>query len=487
MSASGTNSSRAASVFVATVTLWLILQCGSVIAQAAEDDGTTTDMMLTTEEEVVATVKPNVPCDSPPCIQKCCEDGKMFDEELECVHANNSLWSPTMFFGGREDVDPSKLQIVYGFPTGCAEEDIILHEAGPFYLLQDDTMESENGSQSELTSRYCLEYLYEDLIGVYCSPIEEEEPDTDICSWHQVLYPILMLFSIFFLILTLAVYAAVPNLRNLTYGRCLMSLVTALLVFYILQTTINYQELIHSSSLCITLAFFMHLTGLTIFFWLNVMAFEIWYLVRSGKKAEHTWKKFMLYSLYAWGCPLLISSVTVIIESLPEDINVLRPNLVGSTCFLEGKMVKWTYLYWVILVICLVNLYFIIYVWYTVYSSKKKVAEMSNRRSVQDGVKKSVKKDDQKLDYFFPMLLKMFLIMGVTWIIEIPSTGACLWVIGDLFNLLQGVSIFIATVCTEKTYKEIKNWLSPDKPFFSRTTKYTSAPASSTAIPNSEA
>ncbi|CAL4108928.1 unnamed protein product, partial [Meganyctiphanes norvegica] len=380
-------------------------------------------------------------CDSssnPLCVSKCCEDGLEFDEEWECTLTNNSQLSPATFLGSREDVDISKLQYVYGFPTGCNEDDLIVHEYGPFHLLQDGSMYSVNGSHAELTTRYCLEYIpdMDEVMGIYCTPLEEE-PEPEQCSWHKDVYPILMIFSIFFLILTLGVYAAVPNLRSRTSGRCLISLVTALLVFYIIQTSAYYVDTMHHHHTCITMAFFLHFTGLTVFFWLNVMAFNIWSGVRYCLLCN-----FFYFSLYAWGCPLLISTITLIIDHLPDHKHILKPNLVGERCFLEGTKAIWVYFYWVILLINLVNLYFIIHVWYIVYKTNKTVG---------------------KEDSSIPMFLKMFLIMGVTWILEIPSGGACWWVLADFFNLLQGVSIFIATVCTKSTYKEVVNWWSPYK------------------------
>ncbi|CAL4114086.1 unnamed protein product, partial [Meganyctiphanes norvegica] len=61
----------------------------------------------------------------------------------------------------------------------------------------------------------------------------------------------------------------------------------------------------------------------------------------------------------------------------------------------------------------------------------------------------------------FWMFLKMFLIMGIAWVLDIFSTRHCLWTIGDLPNLLQGVGIFIATVCNRQVLKEVLDILSP--------------------------
>ncbi|CAL4114088.1 unnamed protein product, partial [Meganyctiphanes norvegica] len=252
--------------------------------------------------------------------------------------------------------------------------------------------------------------------------------------FHQILYPVLMSFSSFFLVVTFAVYAGVPTLRQRTYGRCLISLVIALLIFYLMQIS-NYFNNVSDRRQCITLAFFMHWNGLAIFFWLNVMAFELWRTVRAQTPVQHSMTKFIKYSVYAWGCPLLIAIITVIIDHLPEEYDlIIRPQLAGTHCFLEGDKERWLYLNWVILAVTLVNLGFFIDICVRIHKATAQVNKSTNN---------------------FWMFLKMFLIMGIAWVLDIFSTRHCLWTIGDLPNLLQGVGIFIATVCNRQVLKEV--------------------------------
>lgn len=61
------------------------------------------------------------------------------------------------------------------------------------------------------------------------------------------------------------------------------------------------------------------------------------------------------------------------------------------------------------------------------------------------------------------MNLKLFTVMGVTWIFEIIATlvdePAELWYVSDTFNILQGVLVFLIFVCKTKVWEAIKQRL----------------------------
>ncbi|CAL4070134.1 unnamed protein product [Meganyctiphanes norvegica] len=442
-----TGSCREWIIVFGAVVVVVVLQSGIVEAvdddyhdpQQVKDANQGTDPPLP-EGEALAAI--NQTCDTPLCVRKCCEDGQHFDNDYYCVPSDNSQWRPTLLLKGRKDADPSKLQVIVGFPPFCAEEDLIISN-GSFRLLPNGRIQpwSEEHDWTEDSSSYCLDHIQdvETVTAVHC--IGPEPKRREICQFHKVLYPILMSFSSFFLIVTLAVYAGVPNLRQRTYGRCLISLVIALLIFYIMQTS-NFIRSVNDNFQCLALAFLMHWNGLAIFFWLNVMAFELWVTVRSQTQVQHTMRRFMKYSAYAWGCPLLFAIITIIIEHLPKEavIPIFRPKLAGTHCFLEGDTERWIYLNWVILIVTLVNLGFFIDICVRIH----KVKAMVNKRTNN-----------------FWMFLKMFLIVGISWVIDIFSGSGCYWVIGDLPNLLQGVCIFVATVCNKSALTEIVDFLSP--------------------------
>lgn len=61
------------------------------------------------------------------------------------------------------------------------------------------------------------------------------------------------------------------------------------------------------------------------------------------------------------------------------------------------------------------------------------------------------------------MNIKLFIVMGVTWSLEILATllreYEQLWYVSDWFNILQGVLVFMIFVCKSKVWESIKQRL----------------------------
>ena len=55
--------------------------------------------------------------------------------------------------------------------------------------------------------------------------------------------------------------------------------------------------------------------------------------------------KYKWYALYSWGCPLIVSIVTIIIQNLDEEKNpyIVRPKLGETTCFFPSNEAKLYY------------------------------------------------------------------------------------------------------------------------------------------------
>lgn len=47
--------------------------------------------------------------------------------------------------------------------------------------------------------------------------------------------------------------------------------------------------------------------------------------------------RFKMYSIYSWGCPVFISFVAIIVDSLPEDFDVIRPGFGTKKCWFAGE------------------------------------------------------------------------------------------------------------------------------------------------------
>ena len=142
--------------------------------------------------------------------------------------------------------------------------------------------------------------------------------------------------SILCLILHIIVTLLLPELKNLS-GKNLLSLCIALLGGYCSFVVSMFLEgggVITNSgsedSGCFILAVFMYFFFLSSFFWMLVMAFDVYRTLKLATKQLQPidsssamggqWKKFALYTIFGWVAPLTLVTVTVVIEHLKESI-----------------------------------------------------------------------------------------------------------------------------------------------------------------------
>ena len=75
------------------------------------------------------------------------------------------------------------------------------------------------------------------------------------------------------------------------------------------------------------------------FFWLNVLCFDIWWTFKGvravARDLQH--KKFILYSQYAWGGPLIIFTWVYLVDTYHWVPVQFRPQVGESTCFVSGR------------------------------------------------------------------------------------------------------------------------------------------------------
>lgn len=148
-----------------------------------------------------------------------------------------------------------------------------------------------------------------------------------------------MLLSVPFLIITFLVYGLIPELRNL-HGKNLMSYVVCLTLAYTSMATIQmHTAYISTTASCAWLGYVAYIGFVSSFFWLNVMCFDIWWTFRGvrGIARDSQRKKFILYSLYGWGCPLMIAVFVYMADNLDFIPVQYQPQIGVSTCFMKGK------------------------------------------------------------------------------------------------------------------------------------------------------
>jgi hypothetical protein len=131
-------------------------------------------------------------------------------------------------------------------PGEYPEDEFIIDSNGYAILPEQNT--SNHGPDN-----YCLDFSTDQ--GAYlpfiCFPPPTESETKDQNTVVYTMYPIGMLVSIPFLIVTFVVYAAIPELRNL-HGKSLMCHVSSLLTAYTFLAVVQLGGSSLSDGVCIT-------------------------------------------------------------------------------------------------------------------------------------------------------------------------------------------------------------------------------------------
>ncbi|XP_019883791.1 G-protein coupled receptor Mth2 isoform X2 [Camponotus floridanus] len=314
---------------------------------------------------------------------------------------------------------------------------------------------------------YCIDWqvTFDRISILICAT--ENVPDNNI---EDMLHHVCMAVSILLLAATFLVYAIIPELKNL-YGKTLMCYVICLITAYVSMLLVNYISMAAKTPLCIITAFFIHFSFLASFFWLNVMCFDIWWTFggfRSlqGSVKQREKKKFIIYSIYAWGSASILTIVCAIMDFVPNvPKEFIRPEFGEATCWFNTDGAKALYFYgpMSITVICNICLFI---------STALKI--LRHKKDTDHHLKgsESRRHDDNK--QWFNLYLKLFIVMGINWSMEIVSwlfknEPKYLWYLTDLTNTLQGLIIFIIFVCKKKVKRLLlKRFGFQDRDIFSR-------------------
>ncbi|XP_076225665.1 G-protein coupled receptor Mth2 isoform X2 [Nomia melanderi] len=296
-----------------------------------------------------------------------------------------------------------------------------------------------------LERNFCFARMESDEYVVLVCFDEEEVQDDNTLS-------IGMIVSAPFLLATLLVYTVIPELRNL-HGLTLRGYVSCLFIGYTLIPLAHIApEVWITDPVCVAFAFIIHFSFLASFFWLNVMCFDIWWtfggfrsLQGSVKQRER--KKFVIYSIYAWGSATILTCICILMEYLPNiPENFIRPQFGVGSCWFGTDQARAIYFYGPMGITVFCNICLFVSTAVKIIKHKKDTA---NHLRGAD----SRRHDDNK--QWFSLYLKLFIVMGISWSMEIISwlfnnSPRFIWYLTDLTNTLQGVLIFLIFVWKDK-------------------------------------
>lgn len=334
----------------------------------------------------------------------------------------------------------------YGFLYGKPCQDV--YQLDPSTHEEDEWFLTRNGSIVHDTrlltrSQYCFmqSNSSEPVVAFVCF-----DNDTE---FKYALYPIGMLLSVPFLLITFFVYACIPELRNM-HGKSLMCYVLGLAVGYTVLSMVQIGLFEGNTLPCVVTGYLVYFSFMVSFFWLNVMSFDIYWTfrgVRGPKSTER--KKFTLYSLYAWGCPILLTSFVYAMDKTELLPVQYRPLIGIRRCLLQAdKYVEFFYLYLPMLLLVFTNVLFFVI-------TALRIVKIQRETSV---VRRGDSKRHSKLDNDrdrFGLYLRLFIVMGVTWSLEfiswaVDNNVAWIFYISDVCNCIQGFLIFMLFVWKQK-------------------------------------
>lgn len=254
--------------------------------------------------------------------------------------------------------------------------------------------------------------------------------------WYDVASTLSWL-SVACLVLTLAAHGLLPELRDLQ-GRCHMGAVASLAVGLFVLALLQTNTFSHGSG-CTTMAFLVYYWLLSAFFWLNVTAFNVWRSVVLEHIRFRERTLFVCYCAVGWGVPFAVLLLLLAAHLVPEgpDGDIVRPGFGQSKCWFQDDRATWAWFYWPLAVLLGMNVVY--FVWTTAHLWRQygSTATSSCRRKL--------------MRRRFLLSLKLFLIMGISWIFELISSAAdvpghAAWYLTDTFNAMQGVVILLVLV-----------------------------------------
>ncbi|KAF7274955.1 hypothetical protein GWI33_012382, partial [Rhynchophorus ferrugineus] len=220
-------------------------------------------------------------------------------------------------------------EIIYG--TKCPRISVIRYnnfqyqitKNGSFRYFYNYTKEFVEQDVLNLKS-YCIEHVQKGNMQGYflfdCYEAEIKEKYTYTMGFK--------ILSAVFLLLTMIIYVYTGETKNI-FGKILISYCVSIL-FLMITLLVAHVNLNQTLLECKIRGYFITWLTLCSFTWLNIMSVNIWStfsqpqgtIGHSQKKRDI--KKFMLYSIYGWGVPVLIVFIIFVLEftkCLPEPIH----------------------------------------------------------------------------------------------------------------------------------------------------------------------
>ncbi|XP_073841148.1 G-protein coupled receptor Mth2-like [Musca autumnalis] len=396
------------------------------------------------------------------CVKVCCQWGEFFNENTyECEKISADLNVPTdLLIISTDNNDDDRVvniyeHFIYQIGLPCKYGESYTSEDDEWHLMEDGTLYIKYDNTYLDTVSYCLTpYRYNDanenvLVPMIC-------PTKNTMTSELAFHCYAALVTVLFLIPTVGIYLWLRELRENMRGKLLICYLISLIICYSILSYINLTELTFGENMCSILGFTCYFFFIAAFLWLSVLCFDIWINFkdhRVANNANKNFRRFIWYSCYAWGLAAILTILTMCCQWSENISNEYKPGIGHDSCWLDTN--KWSaaiYFYWPNLIILIFSIATFIQLTMRIYRVRSDVAQMTQGKEVfkENAV----------------VILRVFIILGLSWILDILSyylrdygAGEFLSLLSDLRCALQGLLIFILFVLKGNVLKSIKKRL----------------------------
>ncbi|XP_039302754.1 G-protein coupled receptor Mth2 isoform X1 [Solenopsis invicta] len=396
---------------------------------------------------VIIKTKSTKECLNHTCVQLCCPLYNFMKETGKCVIDKRGNYFLPKMYTYNDGPDVPSFSVTVHDP--CHSQNL-----GKTLLPNNTYNFLINGSLYQISDEFILPTSY------CLASLNRKIYEVMICN-NQRMYPIYvsacLLVSLPFLLVTFVVYSIFPELQDM-HSYILRAHIASLFIAYVIMYYDRQDselQRVDDKICCITLAYILNFFLLSTFFWLNVTCFDLWWKFRGlcsyQTNIRQEKKKFIMYSIYAWGIPLIINIICAIMDYVDGIPKNWKPQICTKKFWFGENLAKTIYFYIPMSATIISNICFFIATIVSIMYPHIRTA-----RQLRHSESKCHNENKRR----FKMYLKLFIVMGISWIMEIlawsiDSVPSYIWYSTNMLNNLQGLIIFIIFVCTKKIKQQL--------------------------------
>uniref|UniRef100_A0A1I8NGG9 G-protein coupled receptors family 2 profile 2 domain-containing protein n=1 Tax=Musca domestica TaxID=7370 RepID=A0A1I8NGG9_MUSDO len=391
------------------------------------------------------------------CIKLCCEPGEFYNEtSLSCMEIPRYQNVPSEMTIMAEDYEQKLVNVfqkfTYQVGLPCDKPKVLSSDLDTWDILEDGTLMISNYDAHLDTVSYCLTPKWDDSLNLnvfmpMSCPMKSEVQFSTILNTYG------MLLSVSFLVPTIAVHLLLKELRENLKNKILICYLLSLTVGYLIISMINITQARFDFVSCSIIGYIGYYFLMAAFVWISVLCFELWYNFKAQSYefcTSRCLRRFKIYSMYAWGLSALMTAIVVWTQLSDYVDDLYKPGIGIKVCWLDTR--KWSaalYFYGPNTIILIFSAITFVYVTMKMYRMRcDSITKIQKQSFFQENV---------------VILVRLFLLMGITWIMDILSFCVrnypqfdMFFVLTDFCNAIQGVLIFILFVMRRKVTSLLK-------------------------------